>query len=152
MFKKLLKIIGSFFLVVFVLLACVAIWFGFNASKYEEVAKPYLQKNMPIFASWDFDKFRPLLSPESLKKFETERGQKIYKMFSKLGKLKSFEDPQFKVAKKGVSVGEGTYDLVNFTMLGHFDTGDAVFTITLAKHDDSYMFHHIKINSDVFIE
>ncbi|CAC9983232.1 hypothetical protein, partial [uncultured Gammaproteobacteria bacterium] len=34
MFKKFLKVIGSFFLVVVVLLICVAIWYSFNASKY----------------------------------------------------------------------------------------------------------------------
>ena len=73
-------------------------------------------------------------------------------MFSKLGKLKSFEEPQFLGAKTGVSVGEGAYDIVNFTMLGHFDAGDATFTITLAKDNESYLFHYININSDAFIE
>ena len=152
MFKKFLKIIGSFFLVVVVLLICVAIWFSFNASKYEEVAKPYLETNMPIVASWDFEKLKPLLTPESLESFETERGQKIFKMFSKLGGLKSFEEPQFLGAKTGVSVGNGAYDVVNFSMHGHFDAGDALFTITLAKDNESYLIHYININSDAFIE
>jgi hypothetical protein len=152
MFKKLVKIIGSFLLVLIILFICVGIWFAVNASKYTEVALPYLEKNMPAVVSWDFEQFRPLLTPEALKEFEAERGQKIYKMFSKLGNLQSFEEPQFLGAKAGATVTEGSYDIVNFSMLGHFEAGDAQFTITLATEGDSYLIHYIKINSDVFIE
>jgi hypothetical protein len=152
MFKKFLKIIGSFFLVLIVLFVCVGIWFAINSSKYTEVAQPYLEDNMPAVVSWDFEQLKPLLTPESLKEFETERGQKIYKMFSKLGALKSFGEPQFLGAKAGATVSEGAYDIVNFSMLGHFESGDANFTITLATAGDSYLIHYININSDVFIE
>lgn len=152
MFKKFLKIIGSFFLVLIVLFICVGIWFAVKSAKYTEVAQPYLEKNMPAVVSWDFERLRPLLTPESLKEFETERGQKIYKLFSKLGALKSFEKPQFLGAKAGVTISEGAYDIVNFSMLGHFEAGDALFTITLAEDGDSYLIHHININSDAFLE
>ena len=120
--------------------------------QYTEVAQPYLEKNMPAVVSWDFERLRPLLTPESLNEFETERGQKIYKLFSKLGALKSFEEPQFLGAKAGVTISEGAYDIVNFSMLGHFEAGDALFTITLAEDGDSYLIHHININSDAFLE
>ncbi|MFT6189242.1 MAG: hypothetical protein ACJAW8_001655 [Oleispira sp.] len=152
MLKKLLKIIGSFFLVLIALLICIGIWFAANSSKYTEIAKPYLDKNMPAVVSWDFSQFKPLLTPEALKEFENERGQKIYKMFSKLGKLKSFEEPAFLGAKTGVTVSEGTYDTVNFSMLGHFEAGDALFTVTLANAEDSYLIHYVNINSDVFLD
>ena len=152
MFKKLLKIIGSFILVLIIIFVCIGIWFSVNSSKYTEIAKPYLDKNMPAVVSWDFAQFKPLLTPEALKEFENERGQKIYKMFSKLGSLKSFEEPRFLGAKTGVTVSEGAYDIVNFSMLGHFDAGDALFTISLATHEDSYLIHFVNVNSDAFLE
>jgi hypothetical protein len=152
MFKKFLKIIGSFFLVLVALLIGTGIWFGISSSKYTEVAKPYLEKNMPIVASWDFEKFKPLLTPNALKEFENERGQKIYKVFSKLGKLQSFEEPNFLNAKTGATVGDGAFDTVRFSMLGHFETGDAVFTVTLAEIDESYFIQYIGVDSDVFLE
>jgi hypothetical protein len=37
-------------------------------------------------------------------------------------------------------------------MLGHFESGDALFTITLATNNDSYLIHYININSDAFIQ
>ncbi len=152
MFKKLLKIIGSFFLVLIVIFIAVGIWFAINSSKYTEIAQPYLQENMPVAVSWDFEQFKPLLTPEALKEFQTDRGQKIYKVFSKLGTLKSFDDPQFISANAGVSVGAGAYDVVTFSMQGHFQAGDALVTITLAETNNSYLIHHISINSDVFLE
>jgi hypothetical protein len=129
-----------------------AIWYGINSSKYEEVAKPYLEKNMPLVVSWAFEKLKPLLTPQALKAFETERGQKVYKLFSKLGTLKSFEEPQFLNAKTGVTATEGAHDVVNFSIPGHFEQGDAVVTVTLATAGDSYQIHYIHINSDVFME
>lgn len=152
MFKKFLKIIGSFFLVLIIIFICVGIWFAANSSKYTEVAQPYLEKNMPAAVSWDFEQLRPLLTPEALKAFETERGQKVYKMFSKLGALKSFEEPQFLGSKAGATIGDGTFDVVNFTMLGHFEVGDAQVSVTLATSGDSYLIHYININSDAFLE
>lgn len=152
MFKKLLKIFGSFFLVLIVLFVCFGVWYAINSSKYTEVAQPFLEKNMPAVVSWDFEQFRPLLTPEALKEFETERGQKVYKFFSKLGALKSFEEPQFLGAKTGASVREGAYDVVNFSMLGHFEAGDALFTVTLAAEGGSYLIHYIYVNSDAFLE
>jgi hypothetical protein len=152
MFKKLLKILGSFFLVIIVIFIGVAIWFSFTSSKYTEAAQPFLETNMPSAVSWDFEQLRPLLTPESLKEFETERGQKIYKMFSKLGALKSFEQPQFLSAKTGVSVGVGAYDIVVFSMPGHFEAGDAQISVTLASSEDSYLIHYIQVNSDVFLD
>ncbi len=152
MLKKLLKIIGSFFLVLIVIFIGLGIWYALNASKYTEVAQPYLEKNMPAAVSWDFEKLRPLLTPEALKEFETERGQKIYKLFSKLGALKSFEEPQFLGAQTGANINQGAYDIVNFAILGHFEAGDAQFHVTLATHGDSYLIHYININSDAFLE
>lgn len=152
MFKKFLKIIGSFFLVLVILFIGIGIWFAVSSAKYTKVAKPYLEKNMPAVVSWDFEQLRPLLTPESLKVFETERGQKVYKLFSKLGALKSFEEPKFLGAKAGVTVSEGAYDIVDFSILGHFEAGDAQCTITLAAAGDSYLIHYINMNSDVFLE
>lgn len=152
MFKKLLKIIGSFFLVLIILFLCVSIWFAVSSSKYTEIAQPYLEKNMPAVVSWDFEQLRPLLTPEALKAFEAERGRKVYKMFSKLGALKSFEEPQFLGSKAGVTIGDGAFDVVNFSLLGHFEAGDAQISVTLAASEDSYLIHYINIRSDAFLE
>ena len=139
-YQKFLKVIGSFFLVLIIIFACVFIWFGINSSKYTEEAKPYLDTNIPVALSWDFEQLKPLLTPESLEAFETERGQKVYKMFSKLG------------AKTGVTTSSGAFDIVNFSMPARFEAGDAQVSVTLALVDESYKIHYLHINSDAFLE
>ena len=83
--------------------------------------------------------------------FQTERGRKVVTMFKKLGALKSHEKPQFFGSKRGVSIGEGAYDVVNFVVPAHFEAGDAQITLTLSKSGDKYLIHTININSDVFL-
>lgn len=152
MFKKVLIVIGSFFLVLIITFICIGIWFAHSSSKYTEVAKPYLEINIPAAVSWDFEQLRPLLTPEALEAFETDRGQKIYKMFSKLGPLQSLEEPRFLGSKTGATTKNGTFDIINFTILGHFEAGDAQVAVTLATSGDSYLIHYIHINSDAFLE
>ena len=152
MFKKFLKVLGSFFLVLIIIFTCVFVWFGINSSKYTEEAKPYLDSNIPVALNWDFEQLKPLLTADSLEAFETERGQKVYKMFSKLGALQSLEEPQFLNAKTGVTTQSGAFDIVNFSMLAHFESGDAQVSVTLALVDDGYKIHYLHINSDAFLE
>ncbi len=122
------------------------IWSLVEKNELEKSVTPYLNKNMPVFVSWDFNKMKVLLSSEALKTFETTKGRKIYKSFSNLGKLKSFESPKF-----NASIVELNNKYIIFTMLGHFEKEDAMFKITLIQDDDSYLIHYIHIQSDIFI-
>jgi len=152
MLKKLLKILGSFFLVLFILLVGGFIWFSLTSSEYIEEAKPYLDQNLPDALSWDLERLKPLLTPEAEEAFETDRGKKVYRFFSRLGQLKSFEEPEFLAAKSGVSIGTGSYDITKFSMLGEFENGPAQITVTLASVDSGYKIHYLHLNSDVFLE
>ncbi len=152
MLKKILKIVGSFLLVLVVLLAGAGLWATVSASKYRNAAKPFLEQNMPAVVSWDFNQLRPLLTPASRAQFETERGQMIYRKLSILGALESFEEPQFLTAQSGVSTTEGVVDVLKFSMLGHFEAGDATVTVNLAKTGDSYLIRYLHIDSDVFLQ
>ncbi|ASJ70297.1 hypothetical protein [Granulosicoccus antarcticus] len=152
MFKKLLKIVGTAFLLLLVLAACLATWSYLSASKHTKAAEPYLTKNLPEAVSWDFENLKPLLTPKALEAFETERGQKIYELFSRLGKLKSLEESKFLRSQSGVTTSTGIYDVVIFSTLGHFESGDANITTTLSVVDGSYSIQAININSDIFLE
>ncbi|WP_319557503.1 hypothetical protein [Thiomicrorhabdus sp.] len=152
MFKKILKIVGSFFLVLIILIIAAAIWYSFKSSEYTSDAKPFLQEHMPSILSWDYQKLKPLLAESALEEFETERGQKTYRFFSKLGPLKSLGEIQFTNASSGVDINQGAYDVVTFTMPGYFESGEAQISITLTKTDSSYRVNYLQINSDVFLE
>lgn len=152
MFKKLLKILGSFFLVLIVLLVGVSIWFGINASKNTDIARPYFETHLPAILSWDYQRLAPLLTPSMQEQLASERGDRFLRLFAKLGTLQSYEQLQYVGANTGVSTDEGAFDLSHFTLLGHFDAGDARISIVLAKTGDQYLVHGLNIQSDVFLE
>jgi len=127
-------------------------WFSFKSSDYISDAEPYLQTNLPVILSWDYEKLKPLLTEGAAEAFETERGRKAYKFFSKLGSIDSLGDIQFRKAMSGAMVNQGSYEMVTFTLPGSFENGDADITVTLAKIDNSYRVHYLKINSDFFLE
>ena len=130
----------------------LAIWFSISSSKHTENATPYLNKNIPLISTWDFEQLRPLLTQPALEQFETEQGQKIFKFFSKLGKAKSFEQPEYLSSKSSITTIDGATEIVIFNMGGYFENGYATFTITLESDDYEYKIQHLKINSNVFIE
>ena len=151
MFKKPLKLAGSFALILMVAFAVVGIGFNLYASKYLDAATPYLEQNMPAVVSWDFERLKPLLTPESRAVFETEQGQRVYKMFSKLGRLTSLDAPKFLNAKAGVALDKEPYEVINFSILGHFEAGDVEITLTLVTAGDSYQIDYINMGSDAFL-
>ena len=152
MFKKILKSIGIFLLGLILLFVILAIWFSISSSKHTENATPYLNKNIPLISTWDFEQLRPLLTQPALEQFETEQGQKIFKFFSKLGKAKSFEQPEYLSSKSSITTTDGATEIVIFNMGGYFENGYATFTITLESDEYEYKIQHLKINSNVFIE
>ena len=151
MFKKVLKILGSFFLVSFILFAGLGVYTYVTAGNETADATPYLDEAMPVFTTWDYEQFSPYLSEGAKEAFNNENGKKLLRALSRLGEPESFESPQFLGSKVGGTVEHGSFDLVAFSILGHFSNGDAQFTITLNRENEGYSINHININSDVFI-
>jgi len=153
--KTVLKIIGSFVLVLAIIFVAAGIWFKTSSSKYDEVAKPFVINNINVITSWDFEKLKPLLTPKASKELDTLKGKKLFRMFSKLGTLQSHEEPMFMGAEAGAGVTTGTedgiYDVVSYSVVGHFSSGDAIILVTLTPANDTYLINYMHINSDAFL-
>lgn len=152
MFKKLLKILGSFFLVLITLFVFFGIWFSISSSAHVEQATPYINKVIPTLTSWDYNNLEPELTEEAKVYFETEQGKKVFKYFAKLGDLSRFAPPEFAKSMSGVTIDSGSYDMVSFRVISHFEKGEALITLTLLLNDNGYKIHNININSDVFLD
>lgn len=150
--KNVLKSIGKFLLGLFVIIIILIVWAAITSSKHTEHGTPYLNKHIPLISTWDFEQLRTELTPEALESFETERGQKLFNYFSKLGKAKSFEQPKFVNSTSSVTTENGSQEIAVFTMGGQFENGYATFTVTLEANDYQYKIRHLKITSDAFIE
>lgn len=133
-------------------LALYAFWYGISADKYDETVIPYLDKNLPEIATWQYSKLKPLLTPEAQSKFETEAGRATFILFTKLGKLQSIGKAQYGAKGSEMSEGLGVVDLVSYTVPVVFDSGPAAIKLNLVINGDSYIIQHIGISSEVFAQ
>lgn len=133
-------------------LAVYVLWYGMNAGRYDETAIPYLNKTLPKLSNWKYSELKPMLSPEALAEFETDKGQASYRVFTRLGKLESIGKPQYIGDKSVFSDGLGEVDLVSYSVPVVFESGPAVIKIILASNGQSYFIHHLRISSAIYTE
>ncbi len=57
-------------------------WFNIKAERFEKTALLYIEKTLPVVTGWQFEQFRPLLSPAARSWFESDKGRELYRLFS----------------------------------------------------------------------
>ncbi|WP_092020609.1 hypothetical protein [Marinobacter zhejiangensis] len=144
-----LRTIGYLLVGAIILAAGTAVWFGINASRNTDIAQPYFEEQLPVIVGWDYQKLEPLLSSSLKAAFRSHEGQQAFQQFSQLGQFESFEQLQYVGADSQVAIGDGVYDLLRFSLLGHFREGDARVLITLAQTETSFLVHGLSLRSDV---
>lgn len=131
-------------------LVLYSLLYGMRADRYDETAVPYLESALPKLTSWQYAKLKPLLSPEAQLVFENEKVQTAYRLFSRLGQLKSADKPQYKGSSTDTSQALGEVEVVAYEVLLEFDSGPAVIKINLVADGESYYINHFGIQSEVF--
>ena len=131
-------------------LAVYALWYGIKADRYDEVVVPYLQNNLPELTSWRYQRLAPLLSPEARAEFDTEAGQSVYRLFSKLGSLESIGKPEYLGDRSTTSKVLGEIEVLAYQVPLQFETGPAVIKLNLANDGQQLYIHHFGISSQIF--
>ncbi len=133
-------------------LVLYALWYGIKADRYDETAIPYLESTLPKLTSWEYEQLKPLLSPAARQDFENEEVQAAYRGFSRLGRLKSMEKPQYVADRFDTSEELGDIELVDYKVALQFDSGPAIIKIKLVADGKSYYIHHFGIHSEQFAD
>ncbi len=133
-------------------LAVYVMWFDMKAEKYDETVIPYLNKALPKVSTWNYSEFKPMLSPRALAEFETDKGQAVYQLFTRLGNLESIGKPQYLSNESESSSGLGEVEIVSYSVPVVFESGPAVIKIHLASNGQSYFIHHLGISSEIYSE
>jgi len=131
-------------------LVLYSLWYGIKADRYQETAVPYLESALPKLTSWQYEQLKPLLSPTARLDFENEKLQAAYRLFSKLGQLKSMGKPQYITDRNDTSTELGDIEIIDYQVPLQFDSGPAVIKITLAADGKSYYIHHFGFHSEIF--
>lgn len=152
MLKNIFKWLGIIFLGLISLIIIVAVYTGYKQSEYNETAVPYINKVIPIISEWDIEKAKPLFVSATFENTSDEDLEKLFRWFSKLGTLKNIEEPTFAQVLSGATIQDGASTIVTYTVVGHYENGDANITIRLLDLEDSFKIYHFKMNSLALIE
>lgn len=148
--KQFLKYLLGGLLVLVVVFGGFFLWIGMKSSEITAAVSPTIEKSVPLVATWDIEQFKHLVSPDALYAFENEKGKKIFRYFSKIGKLKSFAKPKL-VRSQSSTSENGTY--VIFSVEAIFEKGSGLLTLVLVPSDNNeYLIRSVNLNSDVFFD
>ena len=133
-------------------LVLYALWYGIKADRYEGTAVPYLESVLPKLTSWQYAQLKPLLSPTAQLQFENQKVQEAYRLFGRLGQLKSAGKPKYMGNRSDTSEKLGDIEVIAYQVPLEFDSGPAVIKISLVADGKSYYINHFGIHSEVFDE
>jgi hypothetical protein len=131
-------------------LAVYALWYGMKADRYDETVVPYLQGAIPELASWRYERLRPLLSPAARIEFDSDKGQAVYRLFSRLGRLESQGRPEYLGDRSDVTDTLGDVLLLAYQVPLQFESGAAVMKLNLVSDGERYYIHHFGIHAEIF--
>jgi hypothetical protein len=125
-------------------------WYGIKADRFDETVVPYLESALPKLTSWQYAQLKPLLSPQAQIEFDSDEGQAVYKLFSKLGQLESIGTPEYLGDRSETSEALGDIEVVACQVPLQFETGPGVIKKNLASDGERYYIHHFGIHSEIF--
>ena len=84
--------------------------------------------------------------PEVLAESTEEDFAKIIKYLSKLGSLKSMDEPAFSKIHTGATLDDGKRTYVTYNINAKYENGDAVINIVLLDLGDHFQIYNFHIN------
>ena len=137
-----------------IILAIVGIKFyaAHEAAQYEATAVPYLKQVVPELSTWDVKVIKVLMAPQALVNTPDEKIIKIIEYLSKLGALKSFDEPKYEKLFSKAPASENRINIVSYTIAAVYEAGDASISISLLETGDSFLVYKFDINSMVLLD
>lgn len=148
MLKKIIKGIGITILVILVIFSIIGIYTWHKKTQYESTAVPYIKDVLPKLSTWDVAIAKQHMATTALEKIKDEELSKLFKWFSKLGALKSMEEPQFQNVTSGITSDDGANTVVTYTVVAHYEKADANIVIRLLDKKGQFKIFLFNINSD----
>ena len=149
--KRFLRVLGIIFLGIIIIFGLIGGWTYWKSTKYEETAVPYIKENIPKLSSWNLKITKSLLAPSILEMTTDDDLEKLMKWFSKLGSLKSIEEPQFININTTVTAEHGKQVIVLYNILAHYQNGDATITMRLLETEKGFEVYQFYLNSKALI-
>lgn len=149
-FKIFVMLLIGWFVAMVSIVIGVYVYKNQQAAEYDKLAVPYIMQVIPKLSQWDPETTRKLMAPEALEDLSDELFTEVIAVFSKMGKLQSIEEPEF---KKAYSAEETKIDtVVAYTAGAQYENGDATIAIQLLVRDGSFEVFRFNLSSSTLLQ
>ena len=152
MTKKILRVTGIAVLVVIGIFVGAAVLSGvvngYRKAEYEKTAIPYIKTVVPQMSKWDLTLYKSFLWEKARRPEYEESFRKTVSRYSKIGTLRSIEEPKF-LSYDGGSAARGSLKIVTYSLKANFENGDALITIKLLDTDSGFQVFHFNLESPI---
>jgi hypothetical protein len=150
--NKLLKVLGSIFLVILVVIAVAAAIFIPKGLALDKDAVSYIEANIPLVVEkWNSEELKKRAAPELLAQPGIEQLPKLFSWLSSLGKLEKLEKPIGQVGT-GVYAGtefNGTWG--DYVTNAKFEAGPAQIKVVLRRSGETWKIMGFHVNSQALL-
>jgi len=122
------------------------------SSDYDDAARPYIEKAVTQISTWDPDSTRALMVPEIAANIPEEKFTRGMAWFSRLGALKSMDEPEFEKAYVDQKTELGNQTIIEYNTDAKYANGDATINIKLLDRDGHYEIYSFNFSSETLIE
>lgn len=126
-------------------------WVSHERSAYAATAVPYIKVVVPELSTWDPAQAKSVMDPDVLKQLPDEKLGRVLAFLSRLGHLKSMDEPVFTNVWSGTSTGTGAMTLVTYSIHAHFDAGDGDIVLRLHDRDGKFTVYSFNVNSEALM-
>jgi hypothetical protein len=130
----------------------MAAYFYLKSHEYSKTAVPYIKKVIPEISTWDPVVSKKYMAADVLASLKDEDLNKLMHWLSKLGSLKSIEEPSFVNVSTSATVKNGKQTIATYTILAHYEHGDANITMRLLEFNNGFKVYQFNVNSNALIE
>ncbi len=149
--KKLLIILGSLFLAIIVLGAIGIAFVAVRGNALDKESKAYADSAIPaIVTTWSEKELLDRASPEFKKATTIDQLDRLFGVFSKLGRLEKCE-PVKGQSLMSATTQEGKRISGQYTAKATFEKGEATIKLGLIKHGDQWQILGFHIDSPIFM-
>lgn len=145
--KKFLIILGAIFLAVLLLGGSGIGYLAYRGFALDKESRVFADKAIPaIVTNWSQKELLDRASPEFKQAVTIDQLDRLFRWFSRLGPLESYE-PATGQAGVSVTSKEGTITGGQYTAKVKFQNGEATVSLRLIKHGDLWQILRFDVNS-----
>ena len=150
--KKFFMMLAFWFLTIICVIVGSKLYVQHQGDEYSVSAVPYIKQVIPEVSKWDPAITRGLMAAEVLETIPDDRFVRAMTWFSKLGALKSMEEPVFKKLHSEEETDIGVQTIIEYDINAKYENGDALISLKLLDRDGTYEIYRFNLSSSLLAE